>query len=279
MIRTAILCTAFLVLTVGGSFAQQDGDRLGEVRKIDKASGEILVSLPASRNDIKVGDLLYAKVKDEYVVLRATFPMQTVVKCRAEGKNRALLTAPGAPVFRTMKTAPTETADGSKAAAAPAKGAYEPGAKGPAGGYVFYDKGSYSDGWRYLEAASEDITLTAPWFNGENVEIGAVGTEIGTGRENTKKIIAAQGGGNYAAKLCADYRGGGKSDWFLPSKNELVLLRKALPGGRECGLSGKYYWSSSEVDGSLAWRVGENGADQFADGKDCTACVRAIRVF
>ena len=24
---------------------------------------------------------------------------------------------------------------------------------GPAGGYISYDKGSYSDGWRYLEAA------------------------------------------------------------------------------------------------------------------------------
>jgi len=24
--------------------------------------------------------------------------------------------------------------------------------EGPAGGWVFYDKGSYSDGWRYMEA-------------------------------------------------------------------------------------------------------------------------------
>jgi hypothetical protein len=32
----------------------------------------------------------------------------------------------------------------------------EGGAPGPAGGYVFYDKGEYSDGWRYLECAPED---------------------------------------------------------------------------------------------------------------------------
>jgi hypothetical protein len=30
------------------------------------------------------------------------------------------------------------------------------GVPGPAGGYVFYDKGEYSEGWRYLECAPED---------------------------------------------------------------------------------------------------------------------------
>jgi hypothetical protein len=32
---------------------------------------------------------------------------------------------------------------------------------GPAGGYIFYDKGSYSDGWRYLEAAP----VSTEWMN------------------------------------------------------------------------------------------------------------------
>lgn len=34
---------------------------------------------------------------------------------------------------------------------------YEIGDTGPADGLVFYDKGYYSDGWRFLEAAPEDI--------------------------------------------------------------------------------------------------------------------------
>ncbi|MDR1220561.1 MAG: DUF1566 domain-containing protein [Treponema sp.] len=34
--------------------------------------------------------------------------------------------------------------------------ALEGGVPGPAGGYVFYDKGEYSGGWRYLECAPED---------------------------------------------------------------------------------------------------------------------------
>ncbi|MCK9288468.1 MAG: hypothetical protein M0P29_12990, partial [Sphaerochaetaceae bacterium] len=33
---------------------------------------------------------------------------------------------------------------------------YHLGDTGPAGGYVFYDKDSYSDGWRYMELAPED---------------------------------------------------------------------------------------------------------------------------
>lgn len=36
---------------------------------------------------------------------------------------------------------------------------YSVGDRGPAGGYVFYDKGNYSDGWRYLEAAPADIRV------------------------------------------------------------------------------------------------------------------------
>jgi len=49
---------------------------------------------------------------------------------------------------------------------------YHIGDTGPAGGIVFYDKGSYSNGWRYMEVAPNDIG-SAPWWNGTAVATGA----------------------------------------------------------------------------------------------------------
>ncbi len=40
------------------------------------------------------------------------------------------------------------------------------GGIGPAGGMIFYDKGSVSDGWRFLEAAPSDQSGVVRWYNG-----------------------------------------------------------------------------------------------------------------
>jgi TolB-like protein len=47
-------------------------------------------------------------------------------------------------------------------AAPPAPKEYKIGDTGPAGGLVFYDKGAFFDGWRYLEASSSDVGSGAP---------------------------------------------------------------------------------------------------------------------
>lgn len=93
--------------------------------------------------------------------------------------------------------------------------------------------------------SEEDIAGSVPWTNGSLVATTATGTALGTGAANTAKIIAALGDGTYAAKACADYRGGNYSDWFLPSTGELAFLglRKDLIGGIDETL----YWTSSEI--------------------------------
>jgi hypothetical protein len=120
-------------------------------------------------------------------------------------------------------------------------GAYAIGDIGSAGGTVFYDKGSYSDGWRYLEATpdapqfyeqdSNDFWDTN-WYpfssDYKNDPIEGTSTAIGSGKKNTEIIVAyfssvgdsgADTNGRVsAAKLCADLNYGGKTDWFCRAK-------------------------------------------------------------
>ncbi len=107
---------------------------------------------------------------------------------------------------------------------------------------------SYSDGWRYLEAA--------PSNQGE-VEWGSVGTSvggtdtaIGSGKSNTEKIVTQLGSGNYAAQLCSDLELGGYDDCFLPSKDELNELYKQKD--TVGGFASYDYWSSSEISSTTA---------------------------
>jgi len=107
---------------------------------------------------------------------------------------------------------------------------YEIGATGPGGGIVIYDKGTDRDGgWRYLEAANENLGSGIGWASTDTFVPGATGTAIGTGRANTLAIIAAFPDDtelNNASIAAAAYRGGEKDDWFMPSRYELNELYK-----------------------------------------------------
>ena len=148
---------------------------------------------------------------------------------------------------------------------------------GSAGGIVFYDKGSYSDGWRYLELSTDDLSTGTVW--GEyGTEVTGTGTGIGSGKSNTEKIVAALGTGDYAAKLCYDLNSGGHQDWFLPSMDELhELYNQSGTVGQI--LSGEY-WTSTERDSNTAWVFTFPGGNRFNGSKNAgTKRVRAIRAF
>lgn len=160
--------------------------------------------------------------------------------------------------------------------------AYALGDTGPAGGLIFYDKGSYSDGWRYLEAAPSDQSTQIQWYNytyGTYVATGATGTAIGTGQANTTAIVAAQGAGNYAAQLCNDLTEGGYSDWFLPSKDELNWMRENLYLKGIGGFTDGSYWGSSEFNAYDAWYLYFNYGLQYSSYKPNPYRVRAVRAF
>src|SRR4030042_418838 len=107
---------------------------------------------------------------------------------------------------------------------------YAIGDIGPSGvGIVFY----ITDGGLHgLEAAPSlwnggAADPTSAWSTITNALANGVSilpAGIGTGSANTDAIIAQNGGAASAAKLCRDYLGGGKTDWFLPSKDELDAI-------------------------------------------------------
>lgn len=152
---------------------------------------------------------------------------------------------------------------------------------GPAGGLVFYDKGAYSDGWRYLEAAPSDQSAGIQWYAGSAVLINTTLAAVGEGKNNTDEIYALQGIlVNYAARLCAELSLGGRDDWFLPSRFELALLCANLRMfGLGDFLTSGSYWSSTESDGSYAYYdyFYNNTAD--TSHKITAHRVRAVRAF
>ena len=108
-------------------------------------------------------------------------------------------------------------------------------------------------------------------------------TALGSGSANTDAIIALNGAGTtYAAGLARAYNGGGYSDWYLPSKDELnkLYLNRVAIGGFET-MTEPYYWSSSESqdDAKKAWAHDFGMAFQGNDHKDTTNSVRAVRAF
>ena len=155
------------------------------------------------------------------------------------------------------------------------------GDTGPAGGLVFYDKGKFSDGWRYLEAAPSDQSTDIKWYNESDVTAGATAKGIGSGKANTATIISQQGKGSYAAALCADLELGGYDDWFLPSEDELDLMYKNLQKAGLGSFTSTWYWSSTGYEGGSAWGQSFDDGSQDFSGKRFYdgVHVRAVRAF
>ncbi len=125
---------------------------------------------------------------------------------------------------------------------------------------------------------STSIVWAIPACQGTTVPGVATATAIGTGKANTDAIIAQNGAvSTYAAGLARAYTGGGYSDWYLPSKDELnkLYLNRDAVGG----FAVNYYWSSTEDGADNAWyQIFYNGVQSWLD-KSYYGRVRAVRAF
>jgi hypothetical protein len=94
-----------------------------------------------------------------------------------------------------------------------------------------------------------------PWY------VGTTATSAVTGKSNSA-ALAAQDPGFRAAKACEDLSENGHTDWYLPSKNELVTVvyanRVAIGNFLTAG---ELYWESTDYGYIWAWTT------SFADSR------------
>ena len=162
------------------------------------------------------------------------------------------------------------------------------------GGILFYIDETGQHG---LVAAVEDLTegvidTHGLGYNGyewgcyQQIVDGADGMAIGTGLQNTLDIVAGCSHTNTAAFNALNATIEVYTDWYLPSKDELLEMYNSIGnGGPEGNIGGfetgdwPFYWSSSEYANWGAWAVGFGNGYPGSPTKHAAGLVRIIRAF
>lgn len=163
---------------------------------------------------------------------------------------------------------------------------------GPGGGVVrfvqpnwrgpFASPGSdcFNTCW-YLEVALRDQSQEARWCSADFLQtfLGVTSTGIGDGMANTIAADATCTSG--AIQIAADYSNNGKTDWHLPSRDELMAVSPGYCGSwlPPPNFSCETYWSSSEESNYNAWFVNFGAKNSYPDDKPRPLYVRLVRAF
>jgi hypothetical protein len=143
------------------------------------------------------------------------------------------------------------------------------------GGLIFYLDTIYGKG---MVSALSNQSNGMSWGCYGNV-LGASADTIGGGANNTSQIVAGCPTLNIAARICDTLQFNGFSDWFLPSKDELFLMRKNLQQKGYGGFSNMTYWTSTEESSTQAWYLGFSNGLFNTGSKAGLSYVRAARAF
>lgn len=98
-------------------------------------------------------------------------------------------------------------------------------------------------------------------------------TSLTDGKQNTAALENLPE--TYASKICSQLNAFGYSDWYLPSKDELVGI--ALNMDDKSSFSEGYYWSSTELDDGVAWAIYMPGGNTGARIKNAQYPCRCVR--
>ncbi|UMY66826.1 MULTISPECIES: hypothetical protein [unclassified Flavobacterium] len=172
--------------------------------------------------------------------------------------------------------------------------AYSIGAVGPQGGLVCYDKGSYSEGWRYIEIMESDLPsaqwgcniLAIPqalqdgmgagkWASGDIARMHGALVDFYT----TPSVCSPTADGTVAAREVLLFGADVGHRWFLPSKAELQAIRDALVPLLPNELNGRY-WSATDATGATAFVLDATTNVMSAEDKTTSGVhVRGIHYF
>lgn len=166
------------------------------------------------------------------------------------------------------------------------------GAQGSGGGIVFYDKGSYSNGWRYMEVSTIDLPFSE--WGCSSAAIASTSSEVGKGFYNSVQVVNfhnslanyytnpgscnALNDGTVISKTALLYN---SKDWFEPSEQELLLIYQNLYSQNIGNINAAKYWSSTEIDAATVRGINfENGqVISIAKNPPTDIIARAVRYF
>lgn len=139
---------------------------------------------------------------------------------------------------------------------------YTIGSIGPKNGIVAYDKGGYTNGWRYIEVINENI-VPKEWGCMNSTVNNAQFDNLGSGLQNSYAILnihnnlnnyynnpaicSTLNDGTVAAKII-NYNFNNATNWFIPSFDELNLIYNNISVPQHLIFEDSYYWSSTELN-------------------------------
>ncbi len=172
---------------------------------------------------------------------------------------------------------------------------YEIGDVGPKGGIIGYKKDDYSDGWKYIEVATNNL-ISEEWGCMNTSVTNAQFNQIGTGLQNNYATINTHNALNnyyFNPSVCSNLNNGtltsktatnstlnNSNDWFIPSFNELQIIYTNLNGNNSVNFENYNYWTSTEY-GILKAKVInlQTGLEALKDKNSNNIKTRVIRYF
>ena len=121
--------------------------------------------------------------------------------------------------------------------------------RGQSNGYVFYDKGYYSDNWRYLEAAPAHTEIELNWY--------------------------------FSQVSFYELNVNGFTEWYLPTVWELNFMFQKLKMNDFGDFQNRWYWSATTTEDNIsyAWLQAFDSGVNSPGEKRIAYQARAIRKF